>query len=341
MDHSRLGHPAGRRLGLRSPLPAAPAHPGDLAAATLPSSSTIRSPSTGATSSRPWPGVRVLVQPVPVPALHRALRRAAEGRYRAWAAVVWPSASSLTSSRACSPWAAAVLTAVELLPARCASATTAPRRRGRGAGGPLQVAHPVVGRLHRRASASCSPASGSVPFGLEHAYSISMGYTNVEGWALYFRGLTRGPWCWPGWGDRRRRRCGAASASLTLLGIASAVATASTRRAASTTCGCSALVPLGLPHGRLGLRHGLCRRGHVVAPPAAPALGRRHRAAPADRRCAAGRRAGWRDRGCVRRGRARTRFGGPAGWARGAAARSSVDLRRRTGRPLHAGDPPP
>ena len=26
-----------------------------------------------------------------------------------------------------------------------------------------------------------------VPFGLEHAYTTSMGYTNVEGWALYFR----------------------------------------------------------------------------------------------------------------------------------------------------------
>ena len=26
-----------------------------------------------------------------------------------------------------------------------------------------------------------------VPFGLEHAYSSSMGYTNVEGWAQYFR----------------------------------------------------------------------------------------------------------------------------------------------------------
>ena len=26
-----------------------------------------------------------------------------------------------------------------------------------------------------------------VPFGLEHAYSTSMGYTNVEGWAQYFR----------------------------------------------------------------------------------------------------------------------------------------------------------
>ena len=26
-----------------------------------------------------------------------------------------------------------------------------------------------------------------MPFGLEHAYTTSMGYTNVEGWAQYFR----------------------------------------------------------------------------------------------------------------------------------------------------------
>ncbi len=65
------------------------------------------------------------------------------------------------------------------------------------------------------------------PFGLEHAYSISMGYTNVEGWALYFREADTWALVLAGLGAITavvvRSRFGI---SITLLGIASGVATA-------------------------------------------------------------------------------------------------------------------
>jgi hypothetical protein len=65
------------------------------------------------------------------------------------------------------------------------------------------------------------------PFGLEHAYSISMGYTNVEGWALYFREADTWALVLAGLGAITavvvRSRFGIC---ITLLGIASGVATA-------------------------------------------------------------------------------------------------------------------
>ena len=65
------------------------------------------------------------------------------------------------------------------------------------------------------------------PFGLEHAYSISMGYTNVEGWALYFREADTWALVLAGLGAITavlvRSRFGIC---ITLLGIASGLATA-------------------------------------------------------------------------------------------------------------------
>ncbi len=66
-----------------------------------------------------------------------------------------------------------------------------------------------------------------VPFGLEHAYSSSMGYTNVEGWAQYFREADAWALVLAGIGlitaVVTRSRFGI---TVTVLGIASAVATA-------------------------------------------------------------------------------------------------------------------
>jgi hypothetical protein len=66
-----------------------------------------------------------------------------------------------------------------------------------------------------------------VPFGLEHAYSSSMGYTNVEGWAQYFREADAWALVLAGIGlvtaVVTRSRFGI---TITVLGIISAVATA-------------------------------------------------------------------------------------------------------------------
>ena len=66
-----------------------------------------------------------------------------------------------------------------------------------------------------------------VPFGLEHAYSSSMGYTNVEGWAQYFREADAWALVLAGIGAITavvtRSRFGI---TVTVLGIVSAVATA-------------------------------------------------------------------------------------------------------------------
>ena len=66
-----------------------------------------------------------------------------------------------------------------------------------------------------------------VPFGLEHAYSTSMGYTNVEGWAQYFREADTWALVLAGIGAVSafliRSRFGI---TVTVLGIVSALATA-------------------------------------------------------------------------------------------------------------------
>ena len=66
-----------------------------------------------------------------------------------------------------------------------------------------------------------------VPFGFEHSYTTAMGYTNVEGWAQYFPEADVWALVLAGLGAIRavvvRSRFGI---TLTLLGIASALATA-------------------------------------------------------------------------------------------------------------------
>jgi hypothetical protein len=112
-----------------------------------------------------------------------------EGRYRGWTALVL--AVCILSHMVGGMYAlggAAILTVVELLPARW----------GIGDSG-LHFWHSDESAVQvprgRILWWACSTVAIGVllsgwwlvPFGLEHAYASSMGYTNVEGWAQYFR----------------------------------------------------------------------------------------------------------------------------------------------------------
>ncbi len=152
-----------------------------------------------------------------------------EGRHRGWAAVVL--AGCVLSHIIPGMYAlggALILTVIELLPARwgigdgataaeAADATTVPVPRTRT----LWWAGSTVGI---GLLLSCW---WLVPFGLEHAYTTSMGYTNVEGWAQYFREADAWALVIAGIGVVAcffvRSRFGI---TVTVLGIASAVATA-------------------------------------------------------------------------------------------------------------------
>ena len=83
---------------------------------------------------------------------------------------------------------AAILTVVELLPARWGIADSA-LHVWRGDDTAVQVPRTRILWWAVSTVAIGVLLSGwwLVPFGLEHAYSSSMGYTNVEGWAQYFR----------------------------------------------------------------------------------------------------------------------------------------------------------
>jgi hypothetical protein len=112
-----------------------------------------------------------------------------EGRYRGWAAVVL--ALCVLSHIVPGMYAlggAVVLTLVELLPARWGIGDSA-LRVGRTDWTAVPV--PWTRTLWWAGSTVAIGLLLSgwwlVPFGLEHAYSSSMGYTNVEGWAQYFR----------------------------------------------------------------------------------------------------------------------------------------------------------
>ena len=152
-----------------------------------------------------------------------------EGRYRGWAAVVL--AGTVLSHIVPGLYAlggAAILTVVELLPARWGIADSA-----------LHVwrRDPTALPVPRRRTlwwAGSTVAIGLLlsgwwlaPFGLEHAYSSSMGYTNVEGWAQYFREADAWALVLAGVGlitaVITRSRFGI---TVTTLGIASALATA-------------------------------------------------------------------------------------------------------------------
>jgi len=112
-----------------------------------------------------------------------------EGKYRGWAAIVL--AVCILSHIVPGMYAlggAAVLTLVELLPARWGIADSA-LHIWRGDRTAVQVPRARILWWAVSTVAIGLLLSGwwLVPFGLEHAYSSSMGYTNVEGWAQYFR----------------------------------------------------------------------------------------------------------------------------------------------------------
>ena len=152
-----------------------------------------------------------------------------EGRHRGWAAVVL--AGCVLSHIVPAMYAlggAVVLTAVELLPARW------------GIGDSRQVlwrGDDTVAQVPRRRIlwwAGSTLGIGLllsgwwlVPFGLEHAYTTSMGYTNVEGWAQYFPEADAWALVLAGLGAlvalATRSRFGL---TLTVLGVASGLATA-------------------------------------------------------------------------------------------------------------------
>ena len=152
-----------------------------------------------------------------------------EGRYRGWTAVVL--ALCVLSHIVPAFYAlggAVILTIVELLPARWGiedsellirhgDRAVVPVRRWRTlwwAGSTVGIGLLLSGWW-------------LVPFGLEHAYSTSMGYTNVEGWAQYFREADAWALVLAGIGAisafLMRSRFGI---TVTVLGIVSALATA-------------------------------------------------------------------------------------------------------------------
>ena len=156
----------------------------------------------------------------------RAVR---EGRYRGWAAVVL--AGCVLSHIVPGLYAlggAVILTVIELLPARWGVADSRLRLWRND-----ETAEPVP-RTRTLWWAGSTVGIGLlltgwwlVPFGLEHAYTTSMGYQNVEGWAQYFREADAWALVLAGLGAVTaflvRSRFGIA---ITILGVVSALATA-------------------------------------------------------------------------------------------------------------------
>ena len=152
-----------------------------------------------------------------------------EGRYRGWAAVVL--AGCVLSHIVPGLYAlggALVLTIIELLPLRWGIADSRLLLWRND-----EMAEPVP-RTRTLWWAGTTVGIGLllsgwwlVPFGLEHAYTTSMGYTNVEGWALYFREADTWALVLAGIGAITaflvRSRLGI---TLTVLGVSSALATA-------------------------------------------------------------------------------------------------------------------
>ena len=154
------------------------------------SCSTTPSPFTAATCSRRWRGS------TPIPSACR-WRCCSSGSSRvpsgkadtaAGPRSCSPAACSRTSSRGCTRWAAPSSSRSSSC---CRHAGGSPTRRcglaqRRHCGSGSPDPHPLVGRLDGRDRAvALGLVAGA--FRAEHAYSSSMGYTNVEGWAQYFR----------------------------------------------------------------------------------------------------------------------------------------------------------
>ena len=152
-----------------------------------------------------------------------------EGRYRGWAAVVL--AGCVLSHIVPGMYAlggAAILTVIELLPARWGIGDSALKvRRGNATVAPVPRWRTLWWAGSTVAIGLLLSGWWLVPFGLEHAYSSSMGYTNVEGWAQYFREADAWALVLAGIGAitafLTRSRFGI---TVTVLGVASALATA-------------------------------------------------------------------------------------------------------------------
>jgi hypothetical protein len=152
-----------------------------------------------------------------------------EGKYRGWTAVVL--AVCILSHMVGGMYAlggAAVLTLIELLPARWGIADSGVHAWR----GDLTTSQVPRTRILWWACSTVGIGvllSGwwLVPFGLDHAYASSMGYTNVEGWAQYFPEADAWALVLAGIGAVTavvtRSRFGI---TVTLLGIAFALATA-------------------------------------------------------------------------------------------------------------------
>ena len=200
-----------------------------------------------------------------------------EGRYRGWAAVVL--AGCVLSHIVPGMYAlggAVILTIVELLPARWGIVDTAFRVWRND-----ETAVPVP-RTRTLWWAGSTVAIGLllsgwwlVPFGLLHAYSSSMGYTNVEGWAQYFREADA--WALVLAGHRRHygrhhaeplRHHGDGARHRVGPGDGGRPAGQPLQRPPPAL-----VVHLRLPHGGLGLRDGLYRRCDSLAPCPGPSMG--------------------------------------------------------------------
>ena len=152
-----------------------------------------------------------------------------EGRYRGWAAVVL--AGCVLSHIIPGMYAlggAVILTIVELLPARWGISDSALRLwRNDASAAPVPWTRTLWWAGSTVAIGLLLSGWWLVPFGLEHAYSTSMGYTNVEGWAQYFREADAWALVLAGIGAITaffvRSRFGI---TVTVLGIGSALATA-------------------------------------------------------------------------------------------------------------------
>ena len=250
------------------------------------SSSTTPSPSTGGTSSPPWPGSTPTPSAVARRALPRAVRlRRSRGRYRGlgWSALAGAVLSHIVPALY-ALGGAVILTVVELLPARWGSATLRLRWRGDRAWRPGRTlwwagSTSAIGLL--------LPGWWLVPFGLEHAYSTPMGYRTSRLGASSSRGGPVGSWSWPGSARRGgRRRAQPLRDHSSALGGRRRVAIVVDPQAALQRAAPALVVHLRLSDGRLAFGAGCigARSGGVPPLGARPQAHPGRQAAPASAR---------------------------------------------------------
>ena len=275
---SWVGDASHLRLGLRSILPPAPAAPHPARGRNTALSLRLhvhhlrRQPVLDSRRR-----VCLFVQPLPGGLVPGPLRLCGpRGQVSGWAAVVL--AGCVLSHIVPGMYAlggAVILTIVELLPTRWGITDAALRIwRNDEAAAPVPRTRTLWWAGSTVAIGLLLSGWWLVPFGLLHAYSSSMGYTNVEGWAQYFR------------------EADAWALVLAGLGAVAAVLTRS-RSASPSPCSGSCrprrsgrpagqplqrpppavVVHLRLPHGGLGLRDGLYRRCDSLAAGAGASMG--------------------------------------------------------------------